>query len=289
MSLARIDDVTFNVLRETLYPGAKEQSIKMVIEYCKARKLNPLLKPVHLVPMNVKSGRKDSSGKDIYEWRDVVMPGIGQYRIDAARSGEYAGMTEPEFGEDITEKVGNITLTYPKWCKVTVKKVVGNQIAEFTAKEYWKENYATKGRSDSTPNAMWEKRSYGQLAKCAEAQALRKAFPDVVGQEYTKEEMEGKFFPEQEHKVEVIQVINDKPLIEKLNDDTLDNALLNMSQCDNVDDLQGIFTHAYKQFAQSRDKESLQKLILAKDKKKQEIEETIKSFNDEIETGEVKS
>jgi hypothetical protein len=38
---------------------------------------------------------------------------------------------------------------------------------------------------------MWLKRSRGQLAKCAEAQALRKAFPEV-GAQPTAEEMEGK-------------------------------------------------------------------------------------------------
>ena len=40
---------------------------------------------------------------------------------------------------------------------------------------------------------MWKKRVYGQLAKCTEAQALRKAWPEV-GQEPTAEEMEGKYF-----------------------------------------------------------------------------------------------
>lgn len=70
--------------------------------------------------------------------------------------------------------------------------------------------------------------------------------------------------------------------IEKINNDILDNCLLSMSQCDNLDDLQGIFSSAYKHFAQERDKESLHKIMLAKDKKKQEIEETIKSFNEEI-------
>jgi len=38
---------------------------------------------------------------------------------------------------------------------------------------------------------MWKKRTRGQLAKCAEAQALRKAFPEI-GAQPTAEEMEGK-------------------------------------------------------------------------------------------------
>ncbi|WNG69273.1 recombinase RecT [Cupriavidus gilardii] len=41
------------------------------------------------------------------------------------------------------------------------------------------------------PNAMWQKRPRGQLAKCASAQALRIAFPEIASQQ-TAEEMEGK-------------------------------------------------------------------------------------------------
>ena len=67
-------------------------------------------------------------------------------------------------------------------------------IAEYSATEYWKENYAVKGGQEKSiaPNAMWLKRPYGQIAKCAEAQALRKAFPEI-GSQPTADEMEGKF------------------------------------------------------------------------------------------------
>lgn len=175
------------VLESSLYPGAARQSIEMVLGYCEAAKLDVMLKPVHIVPM------WDGKAKRM---RDVVMPGIGLYRIQAARSGQYAGVSDPEFGEDVTAKVGSRELTYPKSCKVTVRrKMADGSVAEFSAVEFWLENYATAGKRDGqidhSPNAMWARRPYAQLAKCAEAQALRKAFPEV-GAQPTAEEMDGK-------------------------------------------------------------------------------------------------
>ena len=193
-SLAMDERELMSVLKNCLYPGARDESIKLVIGYCKASGLDPMQKPVHIVPMSVSTGKKDGNGWDIKEMRDVVMPGIGLYRTQAARSGEYAGVSEPEFGDDITETIGETTITYPKWCKVVIKRQMRNgTIVEFAAKELWKENYATKSAKSAEPNAMWKRRPYAQLAKCAEAQALRKAFPEF-GAQPTADEMEGKSF-----------------------------------------------------------------------------------------------
>lgn len=178
------------VMRDALYPGAREDSVRLVLDYCRARGLDPLKKPVHIVPMWVDGG-----------YRDVPMPGINSYRVDAARTGEYDGKSEPEFGPDVTRtfagKVKNKgqwedtekTVTFPAWCKVTVMR----RGKPFVAKEFWTENYATMGKSE-VPNEMWAKRPYGQLAKCAEAQALRMAFPEETGGQPTAEEMEGKTY-----------------------------------------------------------------------------------------------
>jgi hypothetical protein len=84
-----------------------------------------------------------------------------------------------------------------------VKRLLpSGQVAEFSATERWKENYAVRGGKDKSiaPNAMWAKRPYGQLAKCAEAQALRKAFPEF-GSQPTADEMEGKEFEHVERDV----------------------------------------------------------------------------------------
>ena len=182
--LAMSEQDLVDVLRTSLYPGASENSIKMVISYCKASNLDPMQKPVHIVPMwDSKAG----------SMRDVIMPGVGLYRTQAARSGALAGVSEPEFGSDKTEKIGGFEITYPEWCKVTVKRELpSGKIVEFTAVERWKENYAIKGGKEKSlaPNAMWAKRPYGQLAKCAQAQAFRVGFPEA-GAAPTADEMEG--------------------------------------------------------------------------------------------------
>jgi phage recombination protein Bet len=179
----------WSAMKSSLYPGAKDESVLMVWDYCKAKKLDPLQKPVHIVPMWIVDKKTDKG-----EMRDVIMPGIITNRIQASRSGMHAGTSEPEFGPDVTRKLGVMEFTFPEWCRVVVKKLMGGQIVEYPSKEYWIENYATAGKDKPEPNAMWKKRPHAQLAKCAEAQALRKAFPDHVDQNYTAEEMEGKSF-----------------------------------------------------------------------------------------------
>lgn len=187
VSLAMESAELMGVLRNTLYPGASDASISLVINACIASGKDPMLKPFHIVPMYVKA--KDG-GRD--GMRDVIMPGINSYRVDAARTGQHAGTSEPEFGPLITERLGDRDVTFPEWCKVVVKRRLDTgEIAEFPAIEYWLENYATAGRSTEAPNAMWSRRKRGQIAKCAEAQALRKGFPEL-GSAPTFEEMEGK-------------------------------------------------------------------------------------------------
>ena len=162
-NLITTEDEVLKVLSNSLYVGAQLESIKMVISYCKASGLDPLLKPVHIVPMYCSTGQKTKDGKDIKAMRDVIMPGIGLYRIQASRTEQLAGVSEPEYGDNITEKLGSVEVTYPEWCKVTVRRITKTgYIAEFTAKEFWKENYATKSRDDKSPNAMWLKRPHGQ-------------------------------------------------------------------------------------------------------------------------------
>jgi phage recombination protein Bet len=177
------DDVV-ELLRHSAYPDADPEAITRVVAYCRAVGLDPLHKPVHLVPLWDPSEQQT---------RHLILPGIGLYRMVAARAG-CAGIDEPEFGPDVQEQLPDGPITYPAWCRITVhRRLPSGEIVHFTAREFWQENVARDPDAihPNTPNAMWRRRPFGQLAKCAEAQALRKGFPEI-GAVPSAEEMEGK-------------------------------------------------------------------------------------------------
>jgi phage recombination protein Bet len=179
-------------LKTSLYPGATDESVDMVLAYCRAGGLDPMTKPVHVVPMWVPEKKQGNRVISPAGMRDVIMPGIELYRTKAHRTGEYAGQDEATFGPTIEEVLGGVSVRYPEWCSVAVYRLVNGNPVRYSAKAYWLESYATQKRDSDAPNAMWKKRPFGQLEKCAEALALRKAFPEAVGAQPTAEEMEGR-------------------------------------------------------------------------------------------------
>ncbi|MFC2552778.1 MAG: phage recombination protein Bet [Rodentibacter sp.] len=231
-----IDLAVWSTLQNSVFPGAKDESIILAVDYCKARKLDILKKPCHIVPMQVTlSGEKErgSDGK-LYDkkiWRDVIMPGIYEQRITAFRTGQMAGQDEPVFGETISFK----GVDAPEWCRVTVYRFINGERCAFSHTEYFSEACATT--KEGKLNSMWSKRPRGQLAKCAEAGALRKAFPDELGGVITAEEVnedqvnhqENKFSPENSNIInsQSVELVTDeqieqiKNLVEVTNSDTV--------------------------------------------------------------------
>lgn len=194
-----MDARKWRVLCESVFPNAKtSEAIVMALDYCKARKLDPFKRPVNIVPMWNKTLKKNV---------ETVWPSINEVQVTASRTGKYAGMDEPKWGELKTkifegkvkgynedgEWQDNVAMklevTYPEWCSVTVYRLVDGQRCAFTEPVFWEEAYARIGKSD-IPNAMWAKRARGQLLKVAKAFSLRAAFPEEG--EYVAEEMEGR-------------------------------------------------------------------------------------------------
>jgi len=176
-----ISEAQWRTLMTSLYPGAKAESVLMVIDYCAARKLDPLKRPCHIVPMEV----KNRAGG--YEWRDVVLPGIYELRTTAQRSGVYLGHSAPDYGP--LETAAGVSA--PTWCAMTFWRwnADAGVRAEYPVRVLFREVVATT--KDTKANSRWSKAPVQMLTKCTEAAGLREAFPDELGGEQTAEEMDG--------------------------------------------------------------------------------------------------
>jgi phage recombination protein Bet len=171
-----IDLATWNALQTSVFPGANDDSIMMAVSYCQARGLDILKKPVHIVPMYINGAM-----------RDVIMPGISEIRTTASRTGAYAGQDAPVLSQIKQMNIGGVNVNAPESCTVTVYRMMNGERVAFSHTEYFTEACATK--KDGSLNKMWTKRPIGQLSKCAEAGALRKAFPEEIGGEITADEV----------------------------------------------------------------------------------------------------
>jgi phage recombination protein Bet len=184
-----VNKTTWRVVVEALFPNAATvDSVILALSYCAARKLDPFKKPVHIVPVwsSIQS-----------KMVETVWPSIAELRTTAMRTGLYAGCDETQFGPDVTAKLDGAEVTYPSWaCHTLYRLVGGSRVAVVGPKVFWVENYATKDRFKTSPNAMWYRRPRGQIEKVAEAGALRRAFPEELGNEYAAEEMEGRVIGE---------------------------------------------------------------------------------------------
>lgn len=186
----------WKVLTDAVFPAAKTaDAIVMALSYCQARKLDIFKRPVHIVPM-----WSTAAGGYV----ETVWAGIAELRTTAFRTGQYAGCDATEFGPIIEDTFKgrakekgewidkSITLKFPEWARITIYRILGGRVCTFVGpKVKWTESYATIG-AGPLPNDMWAERPEGQLEKCAEAAALRRAFPEELGNELTAEEMHGR-------------------------------------------------------------------------------------------------
>lgn len=176
-----IDPIHWHAVKNGIFNGASDNMVVLALDYCKARKLDILKKPIHIVTT------WDSKQKKNVE---TIWEGIASVRITAERTGQYIGKDETKFGPDIEKSIGGVNMIFPEWAQITIQKEVKGKDRLFAGpRVYWMESYSSI--QSGAPNMMWKKRPRGQLEKCAEAAALRVAFPDNISAEPTFEEMEG--------------------------------------------------------------------------------------------------
>lgn len=195
-----LNDDTWRALTDAVFPLAKTVgAVVMALAYCEKRQLDVFARVIHIVPMKV-------NGKDV----ETIWPGIGSYRVTAHRQADFAGWDDCEFGDDkqITYKGKKATwsngqrsgyedvqatVTRPEWAQFFVYRMMHGQRVRLPGPKVWfDEFFAAVSAYCDVPNERWQKAPRQMLEKCAEAACLRRAYPDVFGDEPTFEEIEGR-------------------------------------------------------------------------------------------------
>lgn len=168
------------VLRQSgINEGVTNAEMAGFLHLCQRTGLDPFSRQIYLI------GRKDKSkGRVVY----TPQTGIDGYRVIAQRVTAQTGGT---YGyEDFLwcDKDGRwrdvwLAPVAPAAAKVTVIRNGQRFSAVATFSEY------VQTFPDGNPKGLWGRMPAGQIAKCAEALALRKAFPHDLAGVYTAEEM----------------------------------------------------------------------------------------------------
>lgn len=156
------------IIRDSFANGASDAEFAVLMEVARTRRLNPIMRQVFFVK------RWDNTKKREVWATQVSIDGL---RAIAERTGLYAGQDEPEYVHD--EKGKLLCAKVKVWRRDWPRPAVG--VA------YWSEFVQTT--RDNNPTRMWQTMPYVMLGKCAESQALRKAFPEDMSGLYSPEEM----------------------------------------------------------------------------------------------------
>lgn len=167
-SEAKLTREDLETIRNTIFKGAEDSELRLYLHDCQRQAVHPLDRLIH---PSVRVDRKTG------ERRYTPITSIDLFRARAEDTGLYAGNDDPVYsGQPRTESFA---------ASVTVWKIVGGQRCAFTATARWSEYVPPQGS-----DWMWQKMPHLMLAKCAEALALRKAFPRQLSGIYTKDEMD---------------------------------------------------------------------------------------------------
>lgn len=157
-----ITDEQKALIKQTLAPEATDAELQLFFYDCTRRGVHPLDKLLHFTKR---------SGKY------TPVTSIDLFRMRAEQTGQHLGTDEPIYSGNPGDR--NFTAT------IKVYKLVAGQKAMFTGTARWSEYFPGDAQG-----FMWKKMPHLMLGKCAEALALRKAFPAPLHGLYIPEEMQ---------------------------------------------------------------------------------------------------
>lgn len=162
-----LTDLRLAALKVARYPNVKQSHFDFFVEVCRQKHVNPWSKQLYLSVVE---------GDDGNETPQIIV-GIELLRSIAINSGHYAGSDDIEHE---TDDQGNLVRSI-----VTVYRMVNGQRCAFSRSAWWEEYYPGTEKS-----SLYDEMPRVCLGRCAEAAALRCAFPEELGDFYAVEEWE---------------------------------------------------------------------------------------------------
>lgn len=156
------------MILKTFLGGATKEEAVVLLETVRRRRLDPFSRQVYFIKRYDMAKREEV-------W--AIQTSIDGLRSIAERTGKYDGQGEPVYGED---EAG-------KFCKVTVYRKDWSPNRGAVGIAYF--NEFVQHKKDGGVTKFWKDMPRLMLAKCAEALAIRKAFPEDTGGLYISEEM----------------------------------------------------------------------------------------------------
>lgn len=178
---AQLSPVQIELLKATAMRGATDDEVAVFVHVCNRTGLDPFVKQIHAVKRRTKNEETNQ-----YEDRWAHQVGIDGFRLVADRTGKYDGRLEPEFFDD----AGNARTVWldkkpPRACRIGVLRKGIKEPFYVTA--LWDEYVQIK--RDGSATKQWKEKPTIMLAKCAEAAAIRAAFPQELSGVYAPEEL----------------------------------------------------------------------------------------------------